>query len=134
MKAWYVYVKDEDGSEEWDVVWAETRGRAKMRSPWWPELGITEIGARRVPALDGRRWSEVTAADYIRAGLPILCVRCEELVTVQELEAGQLHVEGLRCWHQQCWEQEPDFVRTLIRMTRAVIEVGTMLQDALGRA
>ncbi|GAB6875557.1 hypothetical protein [Thermaerobacter litoralis] len=44
MKAWYVYVTEPDGGEVWDVVWAETRGQAKMASPWWPEMGITEKG------------------------------------------------------------------------------------------
>lgn len=134
MKAWYVYVKHVDGSEEWDVVWAETRGRAKMCSPWWPELGITEIGARRVPALDGRRWTELTAADYIRAGLPVTCERCEESVTVQELEEGQLRIEGWRCWHQQCWDQELDLRKMLARWERAVFQFGATLREALGRA
>lgn len=99
MKAWLVYVEEPcvDRVELiWDVVWAETRGKAKQASIFWSgpseHYEWTEIKARRIPALDGKRENEVTTAEAIQAGLPITCLRCHRVLTMADVEAG--HVVG----------------------------------------
>lgn len=102
MKAWLVYVEDPcvDRVEiVWEVVWAETRGKAKRASVFWAGLPDayewTKIKARRVPALDSKNENEVTTAEAIQAGLPITCWRCGRELTMADVESGQVVGHGL---------------------------------------
>jgi hypothetical protein len=79
MKAWKVW-----RYSEWDaqVVWADTREKAKARSEAYAYLGRQEwknIKAYRAPEFDGEP-RLITDKEYLASGMTGGCSRCHELI------------------------------------------------------
>lgn len=101
MKAWLVT----DG-ETYELVRAETRGRAIYDSDLYRDLYYTEPGgwmvmrARRVPEFDGD--FPFAHEHYLRARIAVTCGGCRWEVTPSDYEDGAAVLVDGQAYHREC--------------------------------
>lgn len=99
VKAYFVINRQ---SDEGEVIFAETRGKAIYKSEAYREGDFTDIRAIRLPKMDGKL---LTDENLYLAGLQIFCKGpCEEIAADWENGGDPFFNEKGQAFCSDCWK------------------------------